>query len=406
MNSKNQIKNEFLPLLCSVAFAYFAFGAITNVAGAIIPKIRDSYSVSASLSSLLAASFFIAYGLSSIPWGIFMEKKSKKITLILSSLITTAGVFLFASIVGFLPNMLAMFLCGIGITGIQVALNPLVAEISDPSKYSRNLTAFMVVNGIGSYLAPQLVSLIKNQGYEWTMTYWIFTFFALVMTLAITFPKYPQNSLTEAKTDKENSTFELLKSKPMIYLYALGIFLYVGVEVGVANTIAFYLQDKFQIDTILKASAELAKNTAISNYWGGLLVGRLIGSVILDKIPGKFAIMIYSSLAALTLYFVMTGDLNQALIALPILGFFISILFPTIYSLAIANFENKYSSAISGILCTAIIGGAVIGPLIAKLAELTQGSNPVPNWDAGLIIAFACYAYIFLLALLSPQKAK
>lgn len=436
MKNKDKQNQGFLALMAAVAFAYLSFGAITNVAGAIIPKIRDTYNVSASLSAFLAATFFIAYGITSIPWGVFMEKKSKKTTLILSSLITTAGVLLFAAVPGFLPNMAAMFLCGVGITGIQVALNPLVAEISDPTKYSRNLTMFMVINGAGSYAAPQLVTLIKNQGLHWSVTYWVFTALALIMTLAISFPKYPAaekndqdmeakalssselsgQSVAKARSEElkmrkedsksKNFTLELLTSNPLIYLYALGIFLYVGVEVGVANTIGFYLQDKLQINEVLGAAAEAAKNTAISNYWGGLLAGRFIGTAVLDKIPGKQAIKIYIALAAVSLYMAMTGDINQALIAFPLIGFFISIMFPTIYSLATNSFGKEYSSAISGILCTAIIGGAVIGPVIAWVAESTQGTELVPNWDAGLLVAFACYAYIFVLGLFAKEESK
>lgn len=259
MTDKKEVKG-FLALTIAVAFAYAAFGAITNVAGAIIPKIRETYEVSATLSSILAATFFIAYGLTSIPWGVFMEKSSKKTTLIISSVITTVGVAVFALIPGFMPNMFAMFLCGVGITGIQVALNPLVSEISDPAKYSRNLTAFMVINGLGSYAAPHLVTLIKNSGFEWQVTYLVFTVLAIIMTLAVAFPKYPDVIASEAKQSKEeNLTLDMLTSKPMIYLYAFGIFLYVGVEVGVANTIAFYLEDKLAISSVMGEGAEAAK---------------------------------------------------------------------------------------------------------------------------------------------------
>lgn len=425
------IKENFMPLLIAVAFAYFAFGAITNVAGAIVPKIRDTYQVSSSWSSLLAAVFFIAYGVTSIPWGVFMEKVGKKQTLIWGSVITGAGVCLFAAIPGFYFNMLAMFLCGLGITGLQVALNPLVKEISNPAKYSRNLTLFMVINGVGSYLAPQVVTFVKTQGFEWTYTYWIFTAISAVMLLAIAFPKYPkdpskegvheastgdpamQSSSTEQVQEQsceeahdKNLTLELLTSKPLIYLYAVGIFLYVGVEVGVANTIGFYLEDKFNIAQVMGDAAEATKNTVISNYWGGLLLGRLVGSAVLDKIKGKTAIKVYITLAAVSLYVAMTSDLNIALWAFPAVGFFISIMFPTIYSLTTHSFPHKYASAISGTLCTAIIGGAVIGPVIAKVAEMAQGSAAIPNWDTGLLVAFVCYAYIFAVGLFAPEESK
>lgn len=404
----NNKKNNFFLLSIAVAFTYFAFGAITNVAGAIIPKIRETYQVSSSLSAILAATFFIAYGITSIPWGIVMEKTGKKLTLIASSLIMTFSVLMFATVPGFIPNMIAMFASGVGITGIQVALNPLVGDISDPAKYSRNLTLFMVLNGVGGYAAPQLVTLIKNLGYDWAFNYWVFTGISLLVTLSLALPKYPQEAETQKNsgTNKvsSNLTLDLLTKKPLIYLYALGIFLYVGVEVGVANTIGFYLQDKLNIGEVLGEAAEAAKNTAISNYWGGLLVGRLLGTFVLHKISGAKAIMIYISLAAVSLFMAISGDINQALIAFPAIGFFISIMFPTIYGTATNSFPKEYSGAVSAILCTAIIGGAVIGPAIAWVAETTQGANPVPNWDMGFMLAFVCYAYLFFVGLMSNKK--
>ena len=129
-------KNNFLPLLFALAFSYFAFGAITNVAGAIVPKIKDTYQVSGSASSFLASVFFIAYGLTSLPFGILINKLGSKATLVIGALITTIGVFMFASIPGYFANMAAMFICGVGITAIQVAANPLVKEVSNPEKFS------------------------------------------------------------------------------------------------------------------------------------------------------------------------------------------------------------------------------------------------------------------------------
>lgn len=408
-------------LLFAVAFAYFSFGAITNVAGAIVPKIRESYEVSSTMSTFLAAVFFIAYGITSIPWGVFMEKTSKKTTLVWGSLITAIGVFLFAAISGFYMNMFSMFLCGIGITGLQVALNPLVSDISNPAKYARNLTLFMVINGLGGFLAPQVVTFTKNMGLDWTATYWIFGVLSIIMLVSMLAPKFPeiveepsnkikQNGSLIQEEEKKDHTFEMLTSKPMIYLFALGIFLYVGVEVGVANTIGFYLEDRHNISSALGEDAEGIKNNVISFYWGGLLLGRLLGSAVLDKLKSRTAIKIYIALAALALFLITIGDLKFAIYGFPAVGFFISIMFPTIYSLTTNSFEEKYKSAISGILCTAIIGGAAIGPIIAKVAEtfgiLDENSVLIPNWNLGFIVAFACYAYIFLLGLIAKEPLQ
>lgn len=398
----------------SVGFGYFTFGAITNVAGAIVPKIRETYSVSASLSIVLAAVFFIAYGLTSLPWGFFMTEQGKKKALIYSTLVTIIGVLMFASIPGFIMNMLAMFFCGVGVTGIQVALNPLVNDISDSAKYSRNLTICMVLMGAGSYMAPQLVTLIKSLSLPWTFSYWVFSVLALIMLGGIASQKFPKIITKEETTleqeDKEkkkeeNLVLQLITKEPLIYLYALGIFLYVGVEVGIANSIGFYLEDKFEISKLMGETAEAVKNTAVSNYWGALLLGRLISSTYLDKISNRLAIKVHSILALVFIAIAVTAkDVNIVLWALPAVAFCISIMFPSIYSLTTNNFEDKYSDPISSVLCTAIIGGAFIGPLIAKVAEATQGKAEVPSWDSGFIIAFVCYAYLFIVSLLPAQK--
>ena len=94
-------KNNYFFLLIALAFAYLTFGAITNVAGAIVPKIKETYHVSGSASSFLASVFFIAYGLTSVPFGILINKSGSKFTLIFGSLITTIGVFMFASVPGY-----------------------------------------------------------------------------------------------------------------------------------------------------------------------------------------------------------------------------------------------------------------------------------------------------------------
>lgn len=401
----SKIKNNFLPLLIAVAFSYLTFGAITNVAGAIVPKIKDTYHVTGSASSFLASVFFIAYGLTSVPFGILINKLGTKFTLVLGSLITTIGVFVFASIPGYYANMIAMFTCGVGITAIQVSVNPLVKEISNPEKYSRNLTLFMVLFGVGSTIAPYVVTLIKLKGYEWNYTYWLFTGVSIVMLLSLLFPKYPEEKKDSKSSKKsQGSIFDLLKD-PLIIMYAIAIFLYVGVEVGVANNIGLFLEDAYKISTVLGSKAEAAKNAAVGNYWFGLLVGRLIGSFVLDKIPTKRAIQIYISCAAASLGIaVFSNNLTIVLWTLPLIGFFISIMFPSIYGLAIESYDKQYSGMVSGILCTAIIGGAVIAPLIAKVAEIA-GSVNEPNWKIGMLVAFACYAYIFTVGIWAKQKS-
>lgn len=399
-------KKNFLSLLIAVAFAYFTFGAITNVAGAIVPKIKETYHVSGSASSFLASVFFIAYGLTSVPFGILINKFGTKFTLLFGSLITTIGVFMFASVPGYYSNMAAMFICGVGVTAIQVSANPLVKEISNPEKYSRNLTLFMVLFGLGSTIAPYIVTFIKSRGLEWNYTYWLFTIISIVMLFTLAFPKYPEEKRNTESDAKSKKNFADLLKDPLMIMYTLAIFLYVGVEVGVAYNIGLFLEDVHEVSRVLGSGAEAAKNAAVGNYWFGLLLGRLFGSFVLDKISTKKVIQIYISCAAIALgCAVFSKNLTIVLWSFPVVGFFISIMFPSIYGLAIDSYKKEYAGIVSGILCTAIIGGAVIAPIIAKVAEIA-GSVQKPNWQIGMLIAFACYAYIFTVGIWAKQKSE
>ena len=401
-----KIQKNYLPLLIALAFAYLTFGAITNVAGAIVPKIKETYQVSGSASSFLASVFFIAYGLTSVPFGMLINKSGTKFTLIFGSLITTIGVLMFASVPGYYSNMMAMFICGVGITAIQVAANPLVKEISNPEKYSRNLTLFMVLFGVGSTIAPYIVTFIKSKGLGWNYTYWIFTIVSIIMLFGLAFPKYPEEKKEKEAGTKSKGKFRELLRDPLMILYTLAIFLYVGVEVGVAYNIGLFLEDVHKISRVLGSGAEAAKNAAVGNYWFGLLVGRLIGSFVLDKFPTKRVIQIYISCAAVSLAIaVFSKNLTLVLWFFPIIGFFISIMFPSIYGLAIDSYKKEYSGMVSGILCTAIIGGAVIAPIIARVSEIA-GSIQNPNWQIGMMVAFLCYAYIFTVGIWAKQKEK
>lgn len=359
---KNKSALQLLILIC---MNYFTFALITNIPGALLPYWKDAFSLDATSISFLGSAFFLAYGLTSLPQGVLLDKIGSKKTFIWGISLVLAGSTVFAFYPRYEIGLISLFIIGIGITALQMVGNLIVKKIDDnPDKYSRNLTLAQIFCGIGGLGGGFLIGyLIKNMGFEWQSIYYIFAGLSTILMLLVFATKIPEDEVSAKPFSKD---YLNLVKNPTMLLFALGIFIYVGIEVGVATWIASYLVDMHKFS---KAGAA----AIVGLYWGFQAVGRLTGGFVLNFIQTSAALIIYAAGCLISLFIatlIPVGQISAA--AFVMVGFFTSIMFPCIFSLAVNSFDKKQEGSIAGIICTAIVGGAVITPVIGFISDMTK----------------------------------
>ena len=366
---KNKIQLIILALM-----NYFTFMMITAIIGVLLGNWQQEFGLTPTISMLLGAAFFIAYGVTSLPLGILLEKiGSKKMFIGAASIIFLASI-LFATVSkSFIVGFTSLFVIGIGVTALQIVGNLLVKKIDeDPQKYSRNLTFAQVFCGLGAFSGGQLNKLLSENlpNFHWSYFYFLFAGMILVLGLLAAFSDIPEKDKSEIKTKPSISDYLKLIGNPVMLMYAIGIFIYVGIEVGVANWIVNFVTAS---DRGWEKMTLAAAGAIVAWYWGFQSIGRFTGSIVLNYLNTSKALIVYA-LAALGCLLIAVNVpvlwISQA--AFIGVGFFTSIMFPSIFSLAVNEFEDK-EDTVAGILCTAIIGGAVTSPLIGLVADSGLG---------------------------------
>ena len=389
-------KNSFL--LVVTILLYVSFGLLTSVIGVIIDKFQVDYNVSLTIAALLPFSFFLSYGLTSIPFGMAMDKYSAKSILLLGTLLMAAGSFLFYISNNYIIIILVIFLVGVGVTAIQVAGNPFIRELDTPNRYTANLTIVIGIGALGYAFSPLLVPLMQTNGFSWKTVYLLFGFINAVLLILLAFSKFPEVQLIEE--EKINfSKISILLKNPIIITYGLGIFLYVGAEVGVSSYImtfmnkihgvsytqSFWKEGSFMF-TVFPSKTALV----VALFWLFQACGRLIISPMMKFISEKKIFIFHSLGTIIALIVAITGNTNTALIAFALVGYFTCASFTSIFSAAINSFKENHGT-ISGILGTAIVGGAFVSWLIGF-----AGQHLNMKW--GMAINLLAFIYIFILA--------
>ena len=215
---------------------------------------------------------------------------------------------------------------------------------------------------------------------SWISIYWIFALFSLIMIALIFFIKFPKVELNEdEKVGTKDSYLALFKNKTVI-LFFFGIFAYVGVEQGISYWMSKFLQTYHGYDY------ETTGAVAVANFWGLMTIGGILGLVLLKFLDSKLVIKLFTMLAIISLGFALSGPASTSLYAFQASGFFLSVMYPIIFSLAL-NSMNKHHGAFAGILVSGIMGGAVVQLLIGFISDLT-------SLKVGMFFNFILLAYI------------
>jgi MFS transporter, FHS family, L-fucose permease len=390
MNNKQRLQ-----LLILLLLNYFTFALITNIPGALFPFWKADFNLDDSTVRFLGFAFFLAYGLTSLPQGILIDKVGSKTAFIYGSALMAIGSLAFAFFPSFLMGLFSLFTIGIGVTALQIVGNLLVKEVDeDPAKYSSNLTMSQVFCGIGGFSGPWLIALLKDKlGWDWSAVYFVAAFLGLALCAFAVFTFIPSNNNSAAQVKGEEvkkpslSDYLSLARNPLMLLFAFGIFIYVGIEVGIANWISTFLVDQHKF-TVTDAGK------IVSFYWALQSVGRFTGGFVLKVLDTPKALIVYSSAClGLLILACLIPSGNISSIAFIGIGFFTSIMFPSIFSLAVNSFDKSKESTVAGILCTAIIGGAVTQLLIGFIDQKLTHSLALSLIINGLI-SFAYIAFI------------
>jgi FHS family L-fucose permease-like MFS transporter len=383
---------------------FFMFGGITSLNDVVVPKLKALFTLNYAQAMLVNFAFFIAYFLISIPGAAIVARIGYMRTAALGLMTMTAGCLLFipASSAGlFIAFLGAIFVLGAGITIVQVVSNPLISMLGRPQTAHSRLTFAQAFNSLGTTIFPyvgsililgslsqvdptklagQALALFRTQ--ETQVIVRTYIGLATALTLVAASVWIARNKLVETPSEMPTLQHYLsLLKLPRFSYGALCIFVYVGAEVAIGSLIVNYLEQK----TVLALGAEAA-GKHVPYYWGGAMVGRFIGSYLLRIFsPGKVLAVVAATVITLLLVSAnATGAVSGwSLLAI---GLFNSIMFPTIFTLACEGLGPRAAEA-SGIICVAIVGGAVVPWITGRVADLT-------SLKAAMIVPAICYAVI------------
>jgi len=384
---------NFKGALALLTSLFFMWGFLTCMNDILIPHLKGLFDLSITQAMLVQFTFFGAYFLMSLPAGWIIGKIGYKLGIVSGLGVAGLGAALFFPAAAFLSYgffLFAFFILAVGIVILQVAANPYVAELGSAETASSRLNLTQGFNSLGTTVAPIFGSylILENTAQDTAskaeavqLPYVGLALALVLIAVVFSFIKLPK--IQEAEEQKaEGSAWKFRH----LVLGAVAIFTYVGAEVAIGSSLVMYLGKE---GLHLFGEAQAANYVAV--FWGGAMLGRFVGSAIMQKMSASKVLAFNSVFVVLLIVTSMLTTGYVAMWSIVLVGLFNSIMFPTIFTLAIDGL-GKHTSQGSGILCLAIVGGAIIPLLMGVLADNFGLSN-------SFIITILCYGYILFYAL-------
>ena len=401
---------RYTTALSAVTTLFFLWGFITCLNDILIPYLKAIFQLSFAQANLINLCFFGAYFLMSIPSGKLVARLGYKRGMLLGFVVAAVGAFLFypaAAQRAYGLFLGALFVLASGITLLQVAANPYVAILGPPESASSRLTLTQAFNSLGTTLAPLLgsaliLSRLPDLDNATTaasiditavqVPYLVIGGMLLLISLALSRVNLPV--IVPAADDDNMSSSELRGawSYRHLALGVVGIFAYVGAEVAIGSHIVSYVA----LPDVMGMSPKQAGDQ-VAFYWGAAMVGRFAGAYLLNKFaPAK--LLAFNAVGAVVLVLISISSTGSvAMWSLLAVGLMNSLMYPTIFTLAVAGL-GRYTEEGSGLLCTAIVGGALVPLLFGFVAD--HGSLRL-----ALLLPVVCYAYIMWYGLRGSRRA-
>ncbi len=409
---------------------FFLWGFITVLVDSLIPRLKEVFTLSYFQAGLVQFAFFGAYFLLSIPAGNILAKIGYKRGIVLGLVTMALGCLLFypaASYRVFGIFMLAYFVLAGGMTILQVAANPYVAVLGSEEGASSRLNLSQAFNSLGTTIAPAIGAMlilsdkvktkeeIASLASAEKETYFVseasavqspflsIAVFVILLAVIFIFVKLPK-----VMEKIPNKGYKALLSKKSLVMGAIAIFVYVGAEVAIGSYLVSYFMEMnlapliSSNETMMSIANTIATlfNKTFTNsdpksllgvfvvfYWGGAMIGRFVGAYLTKILSPVKVLGLFASLAILMIIISVSTTGLMSMWAILAVGLFNSIMFPTIFSLSLEGLDDLKPQA-SGILCTAIFGGAVIPPLYGMLVDGL-------GFKLAFVLIMMCYIYIY-----------
>ncbi|MGA2325375.1 MAG: MFS transporter [Bryobacteraceae bacterium] len=344
-----------------VFLAFLAMG-FADAVGPFVSLAKSEFHLSTTVASLIPFVGYMMFGLLSIPVGVFQDKRGKKSVLLLGLAVALLG--LLSASVGlhsFARFLLAVVLLGAGAAILQVGGNPIMRDVSEPGKYARNLSLGQFVKAIGSLSGPVIPVLAARYfGASWKVIFPIYAAAVFATLLAVAGLR-----VTERKAERAAATLgsclALLKNRYVLVMVG-AIFLYVGAEVCVSAGIPLYLDQRFGID-IQKVGL-----LGTGLFFTALTIGRFSGGVILNWMAPRMFFRVTCAVSLAGLLGLFAPDRALALVSFFLVGLGFANVFPLVFSIAVESLP-EHTNELSGLMVTAIVGGAFLPPLMGLVAD-------------------------------------
>ncbi len=407
----SSISANYRPALAVVTSLFFMWGLITSLNDILVPHLKSIFDLTYTRVMLVQLAFFSAYFLFSLPWSKVVDMIGYQKSMVAGLLTVAAGAFLFvpaASVPSYALFLSALQVLAAGITGLQVAANPYVTALGKPETASSRLTLTQAFNSLGTTVAPKLGGLFILSAaplaveelhqltpqalhayrlqHAATVKMPYITIGLILVVLAIVIDKFRLPPIPHAERRRGEALHDSIWNHPNLVLGAIAIFAYVGAEVSIGSFSVSYISQPEIAGFPVKVAAGY-----VSFYWGGSMVGRFIGAGILQKVETKrlLALCAICTSTLVTISMLASGQL--AMWTILAVGLFNSVMFPSIFTLGVAELGPLTGKA-SGILNMAIVGGAVIPVLEGTIADRIGVHH-------AFFVPVICYLYILFYAL-------
>lgn len=401
---------------------FFMWGFLTCLNDILIPHLKGIFELNYAQAMLVQFCFFSSYFVFAVPAGKLVEWRGYKGTMVIGLLVMAAGAFLFlpaSAAASFGLFLSALVILAAGITTLQVAANPYVANLGPPETSAARLNLSQAFNSFGTFVAPFFGSMFilaaapmapeklrtlsaaalqtyrTEQASSVRLPYLGIGLMLVLLAISFAVLKMPTMDFTRdiRPGELDTATGDSIWKHPVLLAGAVGIFVYVGAEVSIGS----FLVNYFGLPDIAAFSEKTAAKY-VSLYWGGAMVGRFIGSWLLTKVRTSLVLGTAAVLAFLLVVMSILTHGHTAMWAILAVGLFNSVMFPSIFTVGLTGLGPLTSKG-SSLMVAAIVGGALIPLAEGHLADLIGVQH-------AFVIPAICYIYIAAFGYLGGRRAE